>query len=72
MLNPFFKNVGPFNIEKILVKTDIENKENFKKDKIYNVTDLISATNKDLTFFHYRYLLNNALKYPLLLILTSL
>ena len=52
MLNPFFKNAGPFSIEKILVKTDIKNKENFKKDKIYNVTDLISATKKDLTFFH--------------------
>ena len=52
MLNPFFKNNGPFNIEKLLKKTDIENKENFKKDKIHNVTDLISASNKDLTFFH--------------------
>ena len=31
---------GPFNIEKLLKKTDIENKENFKKDKIYNVKDL--------------------------------
>ena len=52
MLNPFFKNVGPFNIEKLLNKTDIENKKNFKKDKIYNVSDLVTATNKDLTFFH--------------------
>ena len=52
MLNPFFKNVGPFNIEKLLIKADIENKENFKKDRILNVSDLVSATNKDLTFFH--------------------
>ena len=52
MKNPFFKNIGPFNIEKLLIKTSIENKENFKKDKIFNVTDLVSATNKDLTFFH--------------------
>ena len=52
MLNPFFKNFGPFNVNKILIKAGIENKENFKNDKIYNVTDLISATNKDLTFFH--------------------
>jgi UDP-3-O-[3-hydroxymyristoyl] glucosamine N-acyltransferase len=50
--HPFFKNTGPFNIEKLLIKSDIENKKNFKKDKIYNVTDLVSATNKDLTFFH--------------------
>ena len=52
MLNPFFKNIGPFSIEKLLHITDIENKENFKKDKIYNVSDLTNATNKDLTFFH--------------------
>ena len=52
MLNPFFRNVGPFNIEVLLSKINIENKENFKKDKIYNVADLISAGNKDLTFFH--------------------
>ena len=54
MLNPFFKNVGPFNIEKILSKTDIQNNENFKKDKIYNVADLVHATKKDLTFLHSR------------------
>ena len=52
MLNPFFKNAGPFDIEKLLSKVSIENKETFKKDKIYNVSDLVSATNKDLTFFH--------------------
>ena len=40
MLNPFFKNIGPFNIEKLLNKVSIENKEKFKKDKIYNVSDL--------------------------------
>jgi len=52
MLNPFFKNFGPFKIEKLLKKINIDNKENFKNDKIYNVSDLSSATNKDLTFFH--------------------
>ena len=51
MLNPFFKNAGPFYIEKLLNKTDIENKQNFKKDKIYNVSDLVTATDKDITFF---------------------
>ena len=52
MTNPFFKNTGPFNIEKLLDKSDIENKENYKKDKIYDVSDLENATKKDLTFFH--------------------
>ena len=52
MLNPFFKNFGPFTIEKLLKNIDIENIQNYKKEKIYDVKDLISATNKDLTFFH--------------------
>ena len=52
MSNPFFKNVGPFNIEKLLNNIGIENKNNYKKDKIYNVTDLLTASKKDLTFFH--------------------
>ena len=52
MINSFFKNAGPFYIEKLLSKTNIDNKDNFKKDKIYNVSDLVTATNKDLTFFH--------------------
>jgi len=52
MLNPFFKNVGPFNIRKLLKNAGIDNSENFDKDKIYNVSDLLTSTNKDLTFFH--------------------
>ena len=52
MLNPFFKNTGPFSIERLLEKSSINNLENFKKDKIYDVKDLVSATSKDLTFFH--------------------
>ena len=52
MKNPFFKNVGPFNIDKLLTETDVENTENYKKDKVYDVSDLVNATNRDLTFFH--------------------
>ena len=52
MLNPFFKNIGPFNIETLLSNSGIKNNENFKKDKIYNVSDLATASDKDLTFFH--------------------
>ena len=50
MINPFFKNTGPFNIEKLLSKADIENINNYKKNKIFDIKDLNSATNKDLTF----------------------
>ena len=52
MLNPFFKNFGPFKIEKLLVSSGIDNVQNFKKDKIFDVKELISATKNDLTFFH--------------------
>ena len=52
MSNPFFKNVGPFNIDKLLNNIGIDNKNNYKKDKIFNVADLLTASKKDLTFFH--------------------
>ena len=52
MKNPFFKNVGPFKIDILLKRVSIINNENFKKDKIFDVKDLSSATKKDLTFFH--------------------
>ena len=52
MINPFFKNTGPFNIEKLFNKIDIENSKNYTKDKIFDVKDLVNATNKDITFFH--------------------
>jgi UDP-3-O-[3-hydroxymyristoyl] glucosamine N-acyltransferase len=52
VINPFFKNTGPFNIEKLFNKIDIENSKNYTKDKIFDVKDLVNATNKDITFFH--------------------
>ena len=52
MLNPFFKNFGPFKIEKLLFSSGINNDKKFKNDKIYDVKDLISSTKNDLTFFH--------------------
>ena len=52
MKNPFFKNFGPIRINILLKKLEIENIENFKDDKIFDVKDLLSATSKDLSFFH--------------------
>ena len=52
MNNPFFKNNGPFKIDLLLKKASIANSENFKKDKVFDVKDLLSATKNDLTFFH--------------------
>ena len=52
MKNPFFKNNGPFKIDILLKRALIGNSENFKKDKVFDVKDLLSATKNDLTFFH--------------------
>ena len=52
MINPFFKNKGPFNIEKLLNLSEINNSEKFSNDKIFDIKDLTTATNKDITFFH--------------------
>ena len=52
MINPFFKNKGPFNIDKILKLSDIKNDLNFKKSTVLDIKDLISANKKDITFFH--------------------
>ena len=51
MTNPFFKNKGPFKIEKLLKLSSIKNIENFNKIKVFDIKDLVSATNKDVTFF---------------------
>jgi UDP-3-O-[3-hydroxymyristoyl] glucosamine N-acyltransferase len=52
MINPFFKNNGPFNIEKLLKLSSITNSKNFKKYKITDIKDLVTATKNDITFFH--------------------
>ena len=52
MSNSFFKNFGPFAVEKLLSKIHIRNNEDYKKDKIYDIKDLVTASKKDLTFFH--------------------
>ena len=52
MINPFFKNVGPFTIETLLKLANIENKENFKETSIANIKDLYNAKKNDITFFH--------------------
>ena len=52
MINPFFKNNGPFDIEKLLKLSKIDNDENFNTIKVFDIKDLISATKQDITFFH--------------------
>ena len=52
MINPFFKNYGPFSIEKICKILEIDVVNNSKKNKIFDITDLNSASSKDITFLH--------------------
>ena len=52
MINPFFKNKGPFKIENLLNLSGLNNINNFKDDKIFDIKDLSSSTSKDITFFH--------------------
>jgi len=54
MDNPFFKNQGPFNIDKLLKLSGISNLNNFKKFKIYDIKDLAAATKNNISFFHSR------------------
>ena len=52
MTNPFFKNIGPFKVDKLLKLADLKNFQSFKNNKIYDVKDLSNSTMKDITFFH--------------------
>ena len=52
MINPFFENKGPILIDSILVSANINNKFNYTETNIFDVKDLVTASNKDITFFH--------------------
>ena len=51
-MNPFFKNYGPYKIDNILKSNNIENKFDYKSTQVYDVKDLVTSTNHDITFFH--------------------
>ncbi len=52
MINPFFKNYGPLNIKNIYKILEIKSDKNIENIKIFDITDLNSASNKDITFLH--------------------
>ena len=52
MSNPFFKNNGPFEINKLLKKADIKINDPLKNIKVDDIKDLFNASKKDITFFH--------------------
>ena len=52
MINPFFKNSGPFTIEKLLTLSEIDNFNNYSKTIINDIKDLHSAVYNTITFLH--------------------
>jgi len=52
MTNPFFKNCGPIKLKDIYKVLNINNDKKDSKTKIFDITDLNSASIKDITFFH--------------------
>ena len=52
MSNPFFKNNGPLKISEIIKSLNLK-KDNLKKDfEIYDIKDLFSSTNQNISFYH--------------------
>jgi UDP-3-O-[3-hydroxymyristoyl] glucosamine N-acyltransferase len=52
MINPFFKNHGPFTISNLLKLINIDNKKIDNKIQINDIKDLLSARENNITFFH--------------------
>ena len=52
MTNPFFENYGPLSIKDIYKVLKIKDVNYNKKIKIFDVADLVSASSKDISFFH--------------------
>ena len=52
MINPFFKNNGPFNISDILQTINLDAKENINELKITDIRDLSTSKTNHITFFH--------------------
>jgi len=54
MINVFFKNKGPFTIEKVLELSKVGKCIKANKKKIFDIKDLVTAKKNDITFFHSR------------------
>ena len=52
MINPFFKNNGPFKIIDILKLLDLNNPKIVNDQKIIDIKDLFTSKENDITFFH--------------------
>ena len=52
MINPFFKNLGPFKIEDVLKTINYNNCANYSKTLINDITNIDNAKINNITFFH--------------------
>ena len=71
MNNAFFKNKGPFKIDKLLKLSELKSINNFKNFNVYDVKDLSTSTSKDITFFHSKKYFNLASKTKALFCITT-
>ncbi len=71
MKNPFFKNKGPFSVDKLLKIPEIQNNKISNNIKIYDIKDLASSTKKDITFYHSKKYKEHASKTKALFCITS-
>tara|TARA_B110000238_G_scaffold57465_1_gene62801 strand:- start:27 stop:1007 length:981 start_codon:yes stop_codon:yes gene_type:complete len=62
MINPFFKNKGPFEIKDLLESSSILNSDTYSDIIVKNIKDLFTATKGDITFLHSKKYKNVALK----------
>ena len=51
MINPFFKNTGPYEINDLLKLISIKN-QSILNEKVNDIKDLLSSKKGDITFFH--------------------
>ena len=52
MLNPFFKNKGPFNLKEILNILNIQINAQSRDKEVKDIKDLYTSTDTDITFYH--------------------
>ena len=52
MINPFFKNNGPFKFKEILKKLSLENDQLNENLNIFDINDLQNSKSNEVTFFH--------------------
>ena len=52
MINPFFENTGPLKIDDIVKLANIKDTIKYQGVNIFDIKDLVTASSKDITFFH--------------------